>query len=409
VRDEAEHKGDSEDVGLGARRCRDAAGVNERRLHELLHETAIPRADRARALDAVRRAYAERDRVSWPRRHARLLVLAAAAAAVIAAALSPPGRTVVDRIREAVGVEHAQRGLFSLPAPGRLVVSSGSGAWTVSQDGSTRRLGSYREASWSPFGRFVVAARPDELAALDPDGGVRWKLARPAVRFPRWGGTRTDTRIAYLSGTQLRVVAGDGTGDRLLASGVDAVAPAWRPGNPFVLTFARDGSVVDVDADTGRRLWQRRLPARELSWSPTGELLLVRGRRTLIVLDAGGHVRFDLLGRSSAPVEAAALGPDSDSAAFVQRAGGRSELWLIPALRADRSRAQRVFSGRGTFSGLAWAPNGRWLLVAWPEADQWLFLRADGVGAVRGVARIAEQFEGGFPMLGGWCCSLSSG
>jgi RimJ/RimL family protein N-acetyltransferase/ketosteroid isomerase-like protein len=51
VRDEAEHKGDSEAVGLGARRCRDAEGVNVRRaepgdvdfLAELLtHEDVEP-------------------------------------------------------------------------------------------------------------------------------------------------------------------------------------------------------------------------------------------------------------------------------------------------------------------------------------------------------------------------------
>ena len=76
--------------------------------------------------------------------------------------------------------------------------------------------GATAEASWSPFGRFVVAARPNELAALTPDGEVRWTLARPDVRLPRWGGTRTDTRIAYFSGGELRVVGGDGKGDRLL-------------------------------------------------------------------------------------------------------------------------------------------------------------------------------------------------
>jgi hypothetical protein len=32
MRDEAEHKGDSRAVGIGARRCRDAEGVNEARL-----------------------------------------------------------------------------------------------------------------------------------------------------------------------------------------------------------------------------------------------------------------------------------------------------------------------------------------------------------------------------------------
>ncbi len=127
---------------------------------------------------------------------------------------SPPGRAVLDEIREAVGVERAQPALFSLPAPGRLLVASDAGVWVVQQDGSKRLLGAYREASWSPFGRFVVAARENELAALEPDGSVRWTLARPGVRFPRWAGTETDTRIAYVDRTGIRVVAGDGTDDQ---------------------------------------------------------------------------------------------------------------------------------------------------------------------------------------------------
>ena len=111
------------------------------------------------------------------------------------------------------------------------------GVWVVQADGSKRRLGGWREASWSPFGRFVVVARANELAALEPDGDVRWSLARPRVRFPRWAGDRIDTRIAYVSGRSLRVVAGDGTGDRLLRRNVASVAPAWLPGEGFRLAY----------------------------------------------------------------------------------------------------------------------------------------------------------------------------
>ena len=60
---------------------------------------------------------------------------------VVAGLLSPPGRAVLDDIREVVGVEKAQPALFSLPAPGRLLVTADSGAWVVEQDGSKRLLG----------------------------------------------------------------------------------------------------------------------------------------------------------------------------------------------------------------------------------------------------------------------------
>jgi hypothetical protein len=205
---------------------------------------------RERSLAVVRAAFTEREpqpqRRSW-----KPIAAIAIALVVVAGLLSPPGRAVLDDIREAVGVEKAQPALFSLPAPGRLLVTADSGAWVVEQDGSKRLLGSYREASWSPFGRFVVASRANELVALTPEGDVRWSLARPNVRFPRWGGTRTDTRIAYLSGGGLRVVGGDGQGDRLLDGNAAAEAPVWKAGRGHRLAYARrDGSVRIVDTDT---------------------------------------------------------------------------------------------------------------------------------------------------------------
>ena len=107
-----------------------------------------------RAWEVVRRAYEER--TPQPR-HARSRVLIPAlvvlAAAIAAAVLSPPGRAVFERVRQAVGVEHADPALFSLPAPGRLLVVStdGGGVWLVRDNGFKRRLGAVR-------GRAVVAA-----------------------------------------------------------------------------------------------------------------------------------------------------------------------------------------------------------------------------------------------------------
>jgi hypothetical protein len=207
---------------------------------------------RERSLAVVREAFAEREPA--PRRRSwKPVAVVAVALVVVAGLLSPPGRAVLDEIREVVGVEKAQPALFSLPGPGRLLVTADSGAWVVEQDGSKRLLGPYREASWSPFGRFVVAARPNELVALTPEGHPRWSLARPDIRFPRWGGTRTDTRIAYLSGDELRVVGGDGKGDRLLDNRAARSAPSWRAGPGHVLVYARqDGTVRVVNVDTGR-------------------------------------------------------------------------------------------------------------------------------------------------------------
>src|SRR6185437_16906170 len=123
------------------------------------------------------------------------LAAVAVVAAVVAAAFSPPGRSVVHSLREAVGVKQAEPALFSLPAPGQLLVTSRQGAWLVRADGSKRLLGRYRDAVFSPHGLYIAAVRANELVALDTKGSVRWTLARPSPRFPTWTGTRTDTRI----------------------------------------------------------------------------------------------------------------------------------------------------------------------------------------------------------------------
>jgi hypothetical protein len=72
---------------------------------------------------------------------------------------------------------------------------------------------------------------------------------------------------------------------------------------------------------------------------------------------------------------------------------------------------RRVLSGAG-LGQLAWSPDGRWLLVSWPAADQWVFVRVAGTPRIAAVSRIARQFsirdahgEAGFPRIEGWCCT----
>ena len=260
-----------------------------------------------RAWQVVGAAYAEREPVAWPRRHARPLVTAALVAAVVAAVLSPPGRSVVHSLRKAVGLQQAEPALFSLPTRGDLLVTSRQGLWLVHRDGSKRLLGRYRDAAFSPHGLFVAATRANQLVALDPKGNVRWTLARPAPRHPVWTGTRTNTRITYLSRGRLRMVAGDGTGDRAV----------------------------------------------------------------------GGR---------------AASGSD---AVRIRRRGGQSEV---------AAGGRVVFRGTGVFDQALWSPNHGWLLVTWPTADQWVFVRPAAPSRIVGASRISVQF-GGFPRVQDWCCA----
>jgi hypothetical protein len=360
---------------------------------------------RERTWAVVQAAHAEREPIERPVSLVRPLLVAAALVAVVAAAITPPGRAVVDRVREAIGVETAEQALFSLPAGGRLLVTSDGGVWIVAADGGKRRLGDYDEASWSPFGRFVIVVGENELAAVDPAGEVQWKLARPAARLPRWGGSRFDTRIAYLSRRELRVVAGDGKGDRRFATNVADVAPSWRPATFHFLAYAARGRVIVADAQSGRRFWSRRVADIErLEWSRDGELLLVQGRRSLRVFDQNGKLRHELLLEGlAAPVTASSFAPSGRGVAFAQQARGRAHVWVIPRLRPDGSAARELFSGPGTFTDLSWSPDGRWLLAAWQDPDQWLFLSTQGPRRVRAVANVRRQFESRrFPDVEGW-------
>ena len=289
---------------------------------------------RERSLAVVRAAFAEREpqaaRRSW-----KPIAAVALALVVVAGLLSPPGRAVLDEIREVVGVERAQPALFSLPAPGRLLVTADSGAWVVEQDGSKRLLGKYREASWSPFGRFIVGSRPNELVALTPAGDVRWSLARANVRFPRWGGTRTDTRIAYLSGRELRIVGGDGKGDRVLDRPVPLQAPAWRPGAAHVLAYARpDGTVRVVNTDTGAVLLRDAQPG-----------LLTENEGAAVRRVLGASAEVDPPVRSPNGRWLAAGWPEADQLVFVRTVGARQIRAVSNVSSQFRSRSFPTIGG----------------------------------------------------------------
>jgi hypothetical protein len=341
-----------------------------------------------RTWEVVRAAFEQRVPSPQRRRVRPTLLLAAVAAAVAAAALSPPGRAVVDAVRRSVGIERAQPALFRLPAAGRLLVSGAGGAWVVSADGSARRLGGYAEASWSPHGLFVVASTPNRLTTLEPDGRLHWQLSRPRIRFPRWGGTRADTRIAYLTAGRLHVVAGDGTGDTY---GLPAapVAPAWRPTKADVHLLAyvtARGSVSLLDTDRSVVEWtsSRYEAPRALAWSPDGRTLALATRTKLVLFAAAtGHTRALRVGR----VRALAFSPDGRLALLRGRSivvGGRT-LFLAP-------------SG---LAGVAWSPDGRWLLSSLPSADQWVFVEVGGRRRVLAVSHIRAQFAGE-TTLDGW-------
>ena len=71
------------------------------------------------------------------------------------------------------------------------------------------------------------------------------------------------------------------------------------------------------------------------------------------------------------------------------------------------NRDDVLFRGDARFTRLRFSPDGRWVLAAWPLADQWVFLRVGASGANRVItaANVSRRFKvRGFPQLEGWCC-----
>jgi hypothetical protein len=374
-----------------------------------------------RAWPLARAAFEAREPQSWERRNRGWLLAAAAATVLLVAAISPPGQALVGSVRDAVTDEKvpARPALTSLPAPGTLLVNSKNGPWLVRFDGSKRRLGDWWEGSWSPNAEFVAVSREREVAALSPDGTVRWSIGRTGiVRGARWSSevNPRDTRVAYLNGRALRVVGGNGTGDKELRRRVGASAPAWRP-DAFELAFSTvDGRIELLDAESARTIW-RTVPGevpRQLAWSEDGERLLALGERSLRVLDANGRKLWSI----GLPVGPSGVAFVRESHRFVMvrysPATGRSDLVLLQA-ETDPGEPRFLYSAPGDFGSLAMSPNGNWLLVGWVNADQWLFLRLTAA-KVQAVSNISQQFgvatagkpiAQAFPTSVSWCCPAS--
>jgi dipeptidyl aminopeptidase/acylaminoacyl peptidase len=174
------------------------------------------------------------------------------------------------------------------------------------------------------------------------------------------------------------------------------VAPAWRPGAGFEVAYVdTSGRVTVYDALAGSVLFRtaRLEMPTSLDWSPHDRLLVVTSDGIDVYGPHGQRVRRERL----AGVTAATFSPDGRRIAVLRP----SELRIVDV---SGGRARRVFAGAGPFSGLAWSPDGRWLLVGWPSADQWVFIRADG-RRIRAVSDVSAQFRSeSFPRIGGWCC-----
>jgi hypothetical protein len=211
--------------------------------------------------------------------------------------------------------------------------------------------------------------------------------------------------VAYLERGALRTVAGDGTGDGPLRSHAAPVTPAWRPNAGHVLVYARErGRLEAVDVDARATLWRAATSpelgrTRQLAWSRDGRRLAALSARAVTLLDANGRVlrTVELPGRA----RQIALHPSGRRAAVVVAGASGTRVLDVPL--AATGSPKQLF--QGDVDGLAWSRDGRRLLLAWRDADQWLLLGPNG-HVLRALSGVSAELgaAGGFPRLAGWCC-----
>jgi WD domain, G-beta repeat/WD40-like Beta Propeller Repeat len=329
---------------------------------ELLRDAPLPDegAARERARRTILAAHAAAPRRSRPRTAAIATTVILALAG--AGALTRPGQAVgewvgkrldvVERRHEPAAPAERRSGFDLLR--GRLLVAGEQGLAIVGRDGQQRRLGDWTSGSWSPHGLHVAAASGRTLAAIRPDGTVKWRHSAPApVADPSWAPD--GFYIAYRAGAKLHVIWGNGKHDVPFRGRAAPAAPAWRPSDPHTVAWGRaDGTVLVQDAYTGLVLWRHAGGrVRHLAWSADGARLLIAGRRHgAIHTLATGRTRPLRLGGT---LLAAAFAPAGTRLALATSANGVTRVSLLGAKAA-------LLEQPGSWRALTWSPDGRWLL-----------------------------------------------
>jgi hypothetical protein len=372
-----------------------------------------------RAWQIVRNAYDPHPAArSRPRRRPRRAILAVAccalAAAIALGTISAPRQAFARWFRDAFGLSaqpHTVRVLGGLPGGGRLLVNTANGPWLVNADGSRHYLGSYAGAAFSPHSLYVVAWRGTELAALNLAGARQWVITAPGpITAARW--SPDGYRIAFLAHDSLRVAAGDSSGEHALSDAAAPVPPAWQPhtGSVHRVTFVRrDGSVEQIDTDSGALVWRVRppAPARQLLWSPDGRRLLVVGADELTEYSASGQQITTISPSPRARIGAAAFISATQFVLISHPVGGDTDSIQLRQL-GSTAPPVILYTGIERLAGLAASPAHQWLLATSPTADQWIFIHIGTPPKLLATSAITTKFQRAettvtsFPQLDGW-------
>ena len=205
------------------------------------------------------------------------------------------------------------------------------------------------------------------------------------------------------------MVAGDGTGDHLLAPRTAAAAPAWNGVSHQLVYADRHGRIHLVNADTGAAVWTSQPGAMptQIEWEPGGRQIVALSGRAVRVLHARDGSLFKLIPLAPGSHQLA-ISPTGPAAVTIRSAAGQSSILLLHPVHPWLA-PRPIFRGAGRFNSLVWSPDGKWLLASWASADQWVFIklgiRTGAIEHVQAVSSIAAEFDSTGPAsFGGWCC-----
>ena len=290
-----------------------------------------------------------------------LAVALAAAALALAAALSPPGDAVADWVRDRGRPAPARRPRAACPPPTGCRPAGACSSPRAARRGSSRRAasagGSARGraprgrrtgASWSSG---AVAGSPRSIAAGTCAG--RWSR-RGRSRTALW--SPSGFRVAYRSGQDLRVVAGDGTGDRLPRPRhvpADGLEARRRPRARLTCRARTSTSSTSIPA---ARLARIRLPhvPHEIAWSADGRRLFVNLHRSLAIYDASGRRTGRIW--MPRPPDASTTFVPARSGSLVAVGAAASGASSEVALMGPGARDRVLFRADGRFTRLRFSP-----------------------------------------------------
>jgi hypothetical protein len=127
----------------------------------------------------------------------------------------------------------------------------------------------------------------------------------------------------------------------------------------------------------------------------------VLGHQSVSVYSASGRV----IGRTPTPGVATAVAFAPHSHRFALTAG---QAVLLVDADTLQFPSRPLFTGAPALGGATWSPNGGWLLIAWPAADQLVFVRVGGMPKLDAVSNVSRQFlSPTFPGIAGWTVSIA--